>query len=60
MKIIVFGQTYAVRDELRGLGYRWDGENKQWMKEEATDADKEAIDHEIHYHWNGVEREVIR
>ncbi len=58
MVIIVFGETYRVRDEIKAMGYTWDGENKQWHKKDATQDDIEAIDHKIYYDWNGVEREV--
>jgi len=31
MSITVTGNTYPVRDELKKLGARWDGTNKQWI-----------------------------
>jgi hypothetical protein len=40
VRVIVLGQTFAVKDDLKELGFRWDGETQRWWQE--IDADELA------------------
>lgn len=41
--IIVHGNTFAIKDRLKEMGFRWDKEKKQWSKE----GDEETLSHTL-------------
>jgi hypothetical protein len=45
-KIMVFGDTYPIKDELKKKGFKWDPMYKAWYKY-AKDADLDKLYHEL-------------
>ena len=36
-KVVIFGQTYPVKDQIKALGARFNGQDKTWVLNESED-----------------------
>ena len=50
IEVILRGNTYGIKNTLKGLGFRWIGRHNCWMKNFDDNEEKEA--NEIARRWN--------